>query len=176
MSDIPEGQEPEGNEDEPRNFDESYVKELRAEAAGYRVERNELKKQVEALAKAQKDREDSKKSELERAQAKVADLEKTIADKDAAMAKASLRAMVLSEAAKLNVVDTDAVYRLLDLDSIDEDPASLKKALTALLKEKPYLVKEDAPPSPGVPGPPVKGGKPSTDQMMADMLKAGAKK
>jgi seryl-tRNA synthetase len=171
---TPEGQETEGTES--KSFDESYVKELRSEAAKYRTERNELKKQVEALAAKDKEREDSGKSEVEKLAGRIAALEAEKVTLEKAAREKDMRAMVVSEAAKMNVVDSDAVYRLLDLDGVEE-LADIKKALTVLLKEKPFLIKEEGPPSPGAGGQkPPSGSKKSTDQQLVDMLKAGAQK
>jgi len=162
--------ETEGTE-ESKTYDESYVKELRGEAASYRKKLREVEKQVESLSKAQKEKEDSEKSDLERALSKVSELEKELETNRKAMSDADIKAKVLSEASKMNVVDPEAAYRLLDI----EDEVDIKKSLSDLLKEKPYLVKSEEPPSPGVGGQPVKAN-PSTDQQWADLLKAGAKK
>lgn len=82
---------------------------------------------------------------------------------------------VHTAAAKLNIVDPDAAYLLLDLASIDpDDSQGVTKALKALVKDKPYLIRGSAPPTPGVGGPPVKGKK-TTNQMFSDMLKGGSK-
>lgn len=56
-----EGQEPKAD---PKVFDESYVKELRSEAAKYRKEAQEAKQR-------EQEREDAEKSELEKAQGKL---------------------------------------------------------------------------------------------------------
>jgi hypothetical protein len=166
----PEGQEPEVKE--PKTFDEGYVKELRNEAAGYRVERNELKKQVETLAEQVKGFEDANKSELEKAQAKAVEAERLLAEKDREIAETSLRASVMAAAAHINIVDADAAYKLLDLSALDpEDPKSIAKALTELVKDKPFLVK--APPNPGIGQKPVQGAK-TTPELWVDMLKKGA--
>lgn len=165
----PEVQETEGGRDY-----ESEIRELRQEAAGRRVALREAEKLVESLKDQLKEREDAEKSEVTKLAEVKAELEKKVADMESAMKERDIRARVVSEAAKLNVVDPDTVYRLLDISTIDEDPASLKKALTSLLKEKPFLIKEAEPPTPGVGGRPIEG-KPSTDQEWADLLKSGLK-
>lgn len=68
--------EPEKKEGETKTFDESYVKELRAENAKHRKEAQEAK------AKAQ-EYEDAQKSELEKAQSKLQRAEQEKADSDA---------------------------------------------------------------------------------------------
>ena len=167
-----EGQEPEAQE--PKTFDESYVKELRGEAAQYRVERNELRKQVETLTSQIREKEDSEKTDAERMATKLADLERSLADKEREMAEATVKNAVLNEASKMNLVDPDAAYQLVDLNLIDENPKSVGKALEVLIKDKPYLLKSTQPPTPGAGGPPVQGSK-STDDMWADLLRQGAR-
>ena len=71
-SDAPEATE------EPKQFDEGYVKKLRAEAAKYRTEAQEAK------AKAQ-EYEDAQKSELEKAQDKLAATEEAKAQAEATL-------------------------------------------------------------------------------------------
>ena len=63
-------------EAEQKQFDEGYVKKLRAEAAKYRIEAQEAK------AKAQ-EYEDAQKSELEKAQDKLQQIESAKADAEA---------------------------------------------------------------------------------------------
>lgn len=160
--------EPEGTE-KPRDY-ESEIKGLRSEAAGYRVERNELKKQVEALSEAQKKRDDAEKSEVEKLTEGKAAAEKALADKEREIGEAQTRFRIMSAAQKAGVVDPELAYKALDLADIDpEDPKTIKKALENLLKDKPFLVASQ-PPSPGTGGPPI-AGKPSADQMLLRMMK-----
>lgn len=70
-----EAEAPEAEAD-AKQFDESYVKKLRAEAAKYRTEAQEAK------AKAQ-EYEDAQKSELERAQDKLQQIESAKAEAEA---------------------------------------------------------------------------------------------
>ena len=165
----PEGTMPEGSE--PKSYDESYVKELRGEAAGYRVERNDLRKRVEELDTKLKSFEDANKSEVEKATERAAKAESALADKEREIAEAQMRYKIAAEAQKLNIVDPDAAYKLLDRSLIDEDPGSVKKALASLIKEKPFLVASQ-PPTPGVGGPPVQGKK-SSDEQWVDLLHRG---
>lgn len=160
---------------QPKTYDESYIKELRGEAASYRIERNDLRKTVEELGNKIKGFEDGNKSEVEKITERAATAERALADKEREIAEAQIRSKVISEASKLNIVDLDAAYKLLDMSQIDENPASVKKALTSLIKDKPFLVKSNQPPSPGVGGPPVQGKK-TSDQMWVDMMKKGVRK
>ena len=170
MTDEPTGQGTEGSE--PRTYDEAHVKKLNNEAAGYRVERNELKKQVEDLTGKLKAFEDKGKSDLERLADEKAELERKLKDVERGRVLADLRATVVAEASKLNIVDPDVAFRLLDISEFeDTTPKSVAKALTTLIKDKAYLVKSEAPPTAGAGGPPLKDGKKSTDDMWATLLK-----
>ena len=176
MAETTEGTTPEvTTETEPKTYDESYVRELRSEAAKHRTERNEARKRVEELDSKVKGFEDANKSELQKLADDKARLEQELAARDRDVTEREVKVRVTSAAAKLNIVDPDAAYLLLDLASIDaEDSQGVTKALKALVKEKPYLIRGSAPPTPGVGGPPVKGKK-TTNQMFSDMLKGGSK-
>ena len=176
MADTPDAQVAEGTtgETEPKTYGEAYVKELRGESAKHRTERNELRTQVEAMTAKVKGFEDANKSELQKLTDNNARLEQELAAKDRDVAEREVRVKVTSAAAKLNIVDPEAAYLLMDLASIDpDDSQGVTKALRALVKEKPYLIRGSAPPTPGVGGPPVKGKK-SPDQQLMEALK-GAK-
>jgi hypothetical protein len=78
--------------------------------------------------------------------------EKEEADKKAiiAMEKASqrlIRAEVISQAAKLDIIDPEAVYSLIDKSDIEVDDndkvKGVKEALETLIKEKSYLISSD---------------------------------
>lgn len=159
---------------EPKTYDEGYIKELRSEAAGYRVERNELRKTVEDLASKVKGFEDGNKSEMEKQIERTAKAERALADKDREMGDMLTQSRIVSMASRMNIVDPEAAYKLVDLSSVDvEDPKSVEKALQGLVKRKPYLAK--TPPTPGVGGPPVKGKK-SADQEFAEKLRQAVRK
>jgi seryl-tRNA synthetase len=174
MDETTEGQTPEVTTPEPRVYDEAHVKSLNAEAAKYRVERNELRKTVEDLTARVKSHDDEGKSELEKLASKVAEYETKLAEKDREMKETAKRSKIMIEVSKLPVIDPDAVYRLLDVSAI-EAPTDIGKAITALLKEKPYLVKESGPPTPGAGGAPLKSKK-SADEQFAAMLRQAVRK
>ena len=168
-------EETETQDVEVKTFDEDYVRSLRSESAKHRSERNELRKTVEEMDAKLKGYEDKSKSEVEKITEEKVKLERDLADRDREMAEAALKAKVYSEASKLNIVDSEMAYLALDISSLDpEDPKSVSKALTSLLKDKPYLLKS-APPTPGAGGPPVQG-KPGPEQQFLNLLKQGAKR
>ncbi len=87
--------------------------------------------------------EAEKMSELERANARIADLE---SQATAALEQAKeqrLRAAIVSEASKNNVVDPDAAVLLINRGSLDFDEqgnaTNIAEAMEILLTEKPYL-------------------------------------
>jgi hypothetical protein len=122
-------------------FDAVYVKKLRAEAADYRRRLREL----EARVKAEDDR---KLTESERMARRVAELEREQTEYLAERQERVVRYEVMLAASKLNIVDPDAAFRLIDLANLefDEDgmPKNLDKALKELVKARPYLVKQAA--------------------------------
>lgn len=117
-------------------FDAEYVKKLRAEAAEYRRRLRELEQVV-------KQHEESKLSETERLQKRLAELEREQAAWQRERQERTLKYETMLAASRLGIVDPEAAYRLLDLAKLefDEDgnPRNLDKALQELLKAKPYL-------------------------------------
>jgi len=168
-------EETETQDVEVKTFDEDYVRSLRSESAKHRSERNELRKTVEELDAKLKGYEDKSKSEVERITEEKMKLERDLADRDREMAEAALKAKVYAEASRLNIVDSEMAYLALDISSLDpDDPKSVQKALSSLVKDKPFLLKS-APPTPGAGGPPVQG-KPGPEQQFLNLLKQGAKR
>lgn len=123
-----------------KTYDEKYVKELRAEAAD-----NRRKLQAaEAKLKEASDKDLSETERLTKA-AKEADEKATAAELKSRTRLA--RAEVLAAAAKANIVDPDAAYKLIS-DQIEFDdegePKGVDKLIEQLAKDKPYLLKQDA--------------------------------
>lgn len=118
-------------------FDAEYVKQLRTEAANYRTKLAAL----EAKAKAE---DDAKLSETEQLKKKLVDME-TLHTKDAQeRLERTTRYEVELAASKLNIVDPEAAYKLLDQSALeyseDGTPKNIEAALKALVASKPYLV------------------------------------
>lgn len=168
-------EETESQEPEVKTFDEDYVRSLRSESAKHRSERNELRKTVEELDAKLKGYEDKSKSEVEKITEEKVKLERALADRDREAVEKDVKMQVMAEASKLNIVDPGMAYLALDLSLLDpEDSKSITKALSSLVKDKPYLLKS-APPTPGAGGPPVQGKASPNEQFLA-MLKQGAKR
>ncbi len=136
----------EGQEPEPKTYDADYVRKLRAEAAKYRKERNEFEKRLKELEEAEKQRERAKLDEVERLKL----------ERDEALARAQeamtisqrrlMRSAVIAEAAKMGFLDPTDAWRMIDENEItinDEgDVVGADKAIKALAKAKPYLLKK----------------------------------
>ena len=121
---------------EPERFDAQYVKQLRAEAADYR------KRLREAEAKVQ-EHETASLTETERLQKRLADLEREQSAYQRERQERTVRYEVMLAASRLNIIDPDAAYRLLDLAALTFDdegmPTNIDEALKGLLKARPYL-------------------------------------
>jgi len=98
---------------------------------------------AEALIKAHRERQQAEMSELERAQAQNAELKQQLAQAAEAQKALALQSEIVSESARLGIVDADAAYKLLDKTAIEYDeagkPRNVEALLRELLKSKPYL-------------------------------------
>jgi hypothetical protein len=88
--------------------------------------------------------EAANQSDIEKAQKRIADLERQASDASARAQENLLRAHVVSEAAKRNVVDPDAAFALLDRSVVeygeDGSPTNIAQAMEQLLEARQYLV------------------------------------
>jgi hypothetical protein len=132
---------------EPKVFDEAYVKQLRAEAAKYRKEAQEAAAKVSAF-------EQQQMSEAEKLQAT------TKAAQDAANAARSelqaARAQVaIAQAAATHGVNPAKLARLVTVEfDADGQPVGVEAAVAAVLNEWPELKPAAAAPTPGATNPP----------------------
>lgn len=108
-----------------------------------RRENQALRQRMKAFEDKAKAEEDAKLSETQKLQKQVADAE---AEKKAAAQRERERTAkyeVMLAAQKAGIVDADAAYKLLDLDTLEFDekgnPKGIDAALKELLKAKPYL-------------------------------------
>jgi predicted nucleic acid-binding Zn-ribbon protein len=145
-----------------------------------RAEVKELKPKAQAGQTAQQrlqELEDAQKSDLERAQAKVAALEAQVASAQAAHRDALIRAAVEREAHAQGAVKADVVYRLVDRAAIelgaDGEVKGADKAVKALLDAEPYL-KGATESRPGVPATPRANGNPGADRVEENRQKLAA--
>lgn len=167
--------------EEPKNYDEEYVRELRGEAANWRTKLRSTEEQVETLTNKLKEFEDSQKTELERLTEEKTKLEREKIDLERELTEEAVNAAIKVAASAANVVDVDAVVKMIDRYDIsytDGVVSGIDKALKKLLKDKPYLLREveNEIPAPGIGGPPIgSSGAKGLDGVFLEMMK-GARK
>ena len=141
---------PEPEPQEPKTFDEAYVKELRTEAAKYRTKAKELEQQLQTLpgeitAKVlaalglEPDPQKNFDQQLAEANKKAQEAEKRANER-------LVRAEVISLATDMGLIDADAALALMDRTDVtvkdDGTVDGVKEALEALVVAKPWLKKE----------------------------------
>lgn len=155
--------EPKGEEHDPARA-KALIDKLRDEV-------KESKRLAKDLADAQaklKAIDDAALSETEKQAAKIAALEKSLADAQSAQREALIRAAVEREAHAQGAVKADVVYRLVDRSAIELDAAGevtgAEKAVKALLVAEPYLKAAEGARS-GIPPTPRASGNPAADKI-----------
>jgi hypothetical protein len=125
-----------GDGTEAISLDEA--RKLRREAQG-------LRKRLADFETAEAKKHEAELSEAEKQTKRATELEAQLAATQAAQKEQIVRYEVMLRAASKNVVDPEAAVKLMDLSSLEFDeagkPINIDKALDALLKQKPYLVK-----------------------------------
>lgn len=123
-------------------FDSMIQERIRRERAKF-SDYGDLKEKAAKLDEI----EAASKSELEKSQERIAQLEAEAQASAQAARESALRSAVISEAAKRDVVDPDAAVALLDRESLEFDdsgrPTNVADAMDALLEARPYLVKQN---------------------------------
>jgi hypothetical protein len=126
------------------DFDKARAMATITKLRGFEKQARDQAKELETLRAAQKEAENAKLSEQEKLQNRVKELETQAAALAEEKKSLLVRTAVEREARKLNLVDEDAAYRLLDLNAIefgdDGTPKNVETLLKALAKDKPYLV------------------------------------
>lgn len=133
--DQPTGQAP--------SMEDSELARARAEAAKHRTELRDTKKHLQELEQKLKERDDAEKTELQKATEKSTVLEAQIAKAEEKVRRLNIQNAVVTKAMKLDIVDPDAAFRLLDIDAVEFDgdtPSNIEDLLTKLVEDKPYLV------------------------------------
>lgn len=109
--------------------------------------------ELKAAADKLRDLEQANQTELEKAQAKIAELEQTAAAATQARIDALLRSEITTAAMKLGAADAGDVFALLPKDAVtvsdDGSVTGAEDAVKALLEAKPHLVGKAAAPRPG---------------------------
>ncbi len=141
--------EPQAGTSEPKTFDAEYVKKLRGEAADARTARKQLETRLSELETAEEKRKREALSEVDRLKLELQETQTKWQAAQQAAQERALRNAVALAAVKAEVVDPDDAWRLIDVAalSVDEDGAvsGAEQALKALVKAKPYLVKQKGP-------------------------------
>lgn len=177
-----QNQEQETKDQEPKTFDETYVKDLRTEAARYRTKAKELEQQLQTLPGEitskvlaalglEPDPDKNFEKQLAEAQAKAQEAEKRANER-------LVRAEVIALATDMALVDSDAALALMDRSSVavkdDGTVSGAKEALEALVAAKPWLKKAEAKqPVGGGTNPPGGNSIKTIDQQIDEAVKAG---
>lgn len=144
---------------EPERFDAEYVRKLRGEAGEYRKRLRELEARVKAS-------DDAQLSEVERLRKALAEREQQDTIHKRQRQESSLRLAALSAAMRLNMIDGDIAYKLLDLAAVEfgesDEPKNVDVLLRDLVKSHPYLVRQPAAPAVTATNPQRGGGPPLT--------------
>lgn len=137
---TPDGQEPTGNNtppakdggQEPKVFDEAYVKQLRTEAAQWRKEAQDAKSKVQTF-------EQERMSEAERLQAQTKAAQEAAATASQRLQQA-LADAAISRAAAAQGVDPELLSKLVTVELDDTGaPVGLEAAVAAVLNKYPQL-------------------------------------
>jgi hypothetical protein len=120
------------------------LKESNSESAGRR-------KRLEELEAAEQARVQAQMSDAEKATAAAQKLQDELVAKDqqvTALREMTVRYEVMLKAQEMAIVDLDAAVRLMDMGALefgeDGKPTNVEAVLKALIKAKPYLVKQDS--------------------------------
>ena len=126
------------------------LKAANKEAAERRVKLQEYEEQ-------ERKRKEAEMSEIERAMAKAEEAQKKATEMEARLREQAIKTAVIAEAAKLNIIDPEAAYALVDktaLNYSERGVDGLDDAMKALVEAKPYLVRkpQTVKPNPTNPG------------------------
>jgi hypothetical protein len=150
--DPPAGDPPAGNDDPPKGKDGTPFDADRAQRTIDQL-RDEIKalkgtsKEAETLRARLKEIEDKDKSEVERLAGTARETSEKLTAAEAKAQDLAIRLSVERAARKLNFIDEDDAYRLIDRRAVEMDddgePQNVEKLLTDLAKAKPHLVKAE---------------------------------
>jgi hypothetical protein len=144
---------------------QATIDTLRAEVKAGKAASTEL-----AAAQARlKAIEDAGRTESERQAAELAELKTKHASLETQYQTALIQTAIEREAVKLNAVDPDVVFALVDRSAVtlaDGAVTGADTAVAALLKAKPYLVKSEGPGTRSVPA----TGKPGSSAGKAEQI------
>lgn len=133
---------------------------------------NQKAKEAEKALKEKLEAEKAEKQKKLKEEGKLQELldetKKELDELKGSYSTKQLENQILSIASRLNVVDTDAVVRLVDSSKIEYDkegnPTNVEDVVTTLLKEKSYLTSTDKSPDVGA------GSNATTESQSADFV------
>lgn len=148
------------------------------EARKLRSENRSLRQRLTPLEQAEKDRAtaaEASKPELERAQAKVTELEQTVEQLTARDKERGIREAALEAATTLGFRSPALAHKLVDRDEIeyaeDGSPKNVESLLKKVAQADPYLVKDGTPDFGGG----KRGDSPGKGPTMNELLRAAGR-
>lgn len=121
-----------GQEPTPKTYGEDYVKQLRAEAAGWRTKAQGAEAKVTEFENAQKTETQRLKDEAAAAKAQVAEAKAT--------AKQALANAEIARYAAQSGIDVSLAQRLVDVQfDADDKPTGVEDAIKSLISNHPNL-------------------------------------
>ncbi len=137
------GKETEDKEKTKETKEKTFTQEDLDTIITKRLERE--RKSWEAKVKEEADK--AKMTESERLKAEKAEAEKKATDAINRANTRLIRSEVIKEASKMNIVDADAAYALMNQENIvikdNDEVTGVAEALKALIEKKPYLVSDE---------------------------------
>jgi hypothetical protein len=121
---------------------ENELRRARDDAAKFRTALKDAQKQLKDAQDALQVKDDEGKSEMQKAMDKVAEQQARLQVAEGNAKTLRLQNEVMLKAQKLDIVDPDAAFRLLDKDSVDYDgdrPMNIGDLLEDLIVDRPYL-------------------------------------
>lgn len=174
---APQTTEPQPPAEEPKGGEERFTQADIDRIVSDRLkrERSKLGDLDELRQKAARfdELEAANKSELEKANERIAAAEKKATEAEARAKRAAVESAVSAAAAKAGFIDPDDARRFIEADSIEfdgDEPRNLDKLLGALAKSKPHLVKAGGGTGSGDGGPRGKSDPSDPGQMFGDLV------
>ena len=145
--------EPDGDEDNPTTSEPTAEKPKEsAQDRKLTRENASLRKRLREVESVLKEKEEAELSEQERQARRLAEMEEKFGAAEQKLRESSLNLAVSSVASRLNVVDPEAAVKLIDTSALEYDPDKnrwdgIEEAMTDLIEDRPWLVKQEQKPA-----------------------------